>query len=50
MTLHKINRDVDVSNQIFMDNAPEHTGYNTEMQRVSKMSTMVVHTTDPRFP
>ena len=30
-TLDRINRDVGVSNDIFMDNAPHQTGYNTEI-------------------
>ena len=33
-TLDRINWDVRVSKEIFIDNAPEHTGYNTEIQRV----------------
>ena len=30
-TLDRIKRDVGVANEIFMDNAPEQTGYNTEV-------------------
>ena len=28
-TLDRINQDVGVANEIFMDNAPKKTGYNT---------------------
>ena len=27
-TLDRINRDVEIANEIFMENAPEKTGYN----------------------
>ena len=38
----RINWDVGVVNKIFMDNAPNQTGYNTEMQRVATMKRMEV--------
>ena len=49
-TLDRINRDVGVANEIFMDNAPKQTGYNTEMQRVARLSTIEVQTTEPYYP
>ena len=33
-----------------MDNAPEETGYNTEMQRLSRLERMEVRTTEPYSP
>ena len=48
--LDKINRDVGVSNEIFMDNAPKQTGYNTEMQRVERLARMEVQTTEQYSP
>ena len=32
MTLDRINRDVGVGNEIFMDNAPDQTVHNIDMQ------------------
>ena len=49
-TLDRINQDVGVANEIFMDNAPDQTGYNTEMQRVARMAGMEVRTTEPYYP
>ena len=39
-TLDRINRYIGVENEISMDNAPEKTGYNTEMQRVARLAIM----------
>ena len=39
-TLDRIKRDVGVANEIFMENAPDQTSYNTEMQRVARMARM----------
>ena len=39
-TLDRINRDIGVSNEIFMDNTPKQTGYNTEMHIVSRLKGM----------
>ena len=44
--LDRINQDVGVANEIFMDNAPEQTGYNTEMQRVARLARMEARTTE----
>ena len=33
-----------------MDNAPKHTGYNTEMQRLARLERREVQTTDPYSP
>ena len=41
-TLDRINWDVGVSNEIFMDNAPKQTGYNIEMQIVTRLEIMEV--------
>ena len=49
-TLERINKDVGVANEIFMDNAPDQTGYNTEMHRVTRLARMEVRTTDPYSP
>ena len=49
-TLDRINRDVGVASEIFMDNAPNQTGYNIEMQRVARLARMEVRTTEPYFP
>ena len=46
-TLYRMIMDVDVANKIFMDNAPEQTGYNTEMQRVARLTRMEFQTTEP---
>ena len=45
-TLDRINRDVGVANEIFMDNSPKQTGYNTEMHRVARLERMEVRTTE----
>ena len=37
-TLDRINLDNGVENEIFMDNAPDQTGYNKETQRVARMA------------
>ena len=39
-TLYRINQDVRVSKEIFMDNVPNQTGYNTEIQRVERLEIM----------
>ena len=44
--LYRINRDATVENEIFMDNTPDQTAYNTEIQRVVKLERMYVRTTD----
>ena len=49
-TLDRINRDVGVANEIFMENAPGKTGYNTEIQRVARLTRMEVQTTEPYSP
>ena len=49
-TLYRMNRYVGVANEIFMDNAPEQTGYNTEIQRVEILARMDVQTTEPYSP
>ena len=46
-TLDRINRDGGVAKTICMDDAPEQTGYNTEMQVVARLARMEVQTTDP---
>ena len=46
-TLDRMNRDVGVENKIFIENAPAHTGYNTEMHRVARLARMEVQTTEP---
>ena len=48
--LDRINWDVGVENEIFMDNAPKQTSYNTEMQRVERLARMEVRTTEPYYP
>ena len=49
-TLDRIKRDVGVANEIFIDNAPDHTSYNKEMQRVTRLARMKVQTTEPYSP
>ena len=49
-TLYRINRGVGVANKIFMENAPEQTGYNTEMQILARLARMEVRTTEPYSP
>ena len=49
-TLDRINWDVRVVNEIFMDNAPEKTGYNTEMHRLEILERMEVQTSEPYSP
>ena len=39
-TLDRINRDVGVANKIFMENAPDQTGYKIEIQRVARLARM----------
>ena len=46
-TLDRINREVGVANEIFMGNASNQTGYNTEMPRFTSMPRIDIHTTDP---
>ena len=50
MTQYRINWDVEVENDIFVDNAPKQTGFNKEIQRVERLERMYVRTTDPRSP
>ena len=49
-TLDRINKGDEVSNEIFMYNAPNQTGYNTRMQRVERLERMDVRTTKPHSP
>ena len=49
-TLDRINRDVGVANEIFMDNATKQTGYNTKMLKVTGVAIMEVQTTEPYSP
>ena len=49
-TLYVISRYVGVANEIFIDNAPEKTGYNTEMQRVARLTRMEVRNIEPYSP
>ena len=49
-TLDRINRDIGVANNIFMDNATRHNGYNKEIQRVTRLARMEVRTTKPYSP
>ena len=44
--LDRINWDVGVANEIFLDNAPKQTGYNTEMQIVARLERIEVRTTE----
>ena len=46
-TLERINWDVGVTKEIFMDNAPNQTGNNTEIQKVARLARMEVLTTEP---
>ena len=41
-TLYRINLDVGVANEIFLENAPYQTGYKTEMQIVTRLARMEV--------
>ena len=41
-TLDRINRDIVVANEIFMENSPDQTSYNIEMQRVARLARMKV--------
>ena len=41
-TLDRMNWDVGVANEIFMENAPKQTGYNKEMHRVAILARMEV--------
>ena len=49
-TLYRINRDVRVENEIFMDNTPNKTGYSTEMQIVERLAITDGPTTKPHSP
>ena len=44
------NQSSRVANEIFMENAPGKTGYNTEIQRVARLARMEVQTTEPYYP
>ena len=46
-TLDRTNRDAGFANEIFIDNAPAHTGYNKKMKRVAILARMEVQTTEP---
>ena len=46
----RINQYIGVETEIFVDNAPGQTGYNTEMQRVARMAILEVRTTEPHYP
>ena len=46
-TLDRINRDVGVENDIFMDNTPANTVYTTEIQRLARLIRMEARTTKP---
>ena len=48
--LHRINQDDGVINNIFLDNEPDQTGYNTKMYRLKRMAIMEVQTTEPYSP
>ena len=37
-TLDRINQDTEVENKIFMNNAPEKSDYDTEIQRVTRLA------------
>ena len=41
-TFYRINWDYGVANEIFMGNAPDQTGYNTEIQRLVRLKIMEV--------
>ena len=45
MYLDKLNRAVDIENDIFIENTLEQIGYNTEMKKVARKTTMKVVTT-----
>ena len=49
-TVERIHREDRVANEIFMDNETEQTGYNTEMQGVSRLARMEVRTIEPYSP
>ena len=46
----RINREFGVENEILMDNSPGQTGYNTEMQIVTRLTRMDVRTTKTHYP
>ena len=46
-TLYGINWDVRVLHEIFMDNAPNQNGYNTEMKKTVHMEILEIRTTGP---
>ena len=48
-TLHRINWDFGVANEIFMYNAPEKTDSKTEIHIVARLSRMEVLTTKPYY-
>ena len=48
-TVDRINRDSGVVNEIFMENVPNKTGYDTEMKRVARLARMEVQTTEPYY-
>ena len=44
MTLYRINQGFSLANEIFMDNSPNQTGYNTEIQTGARMEILDVCT------
>ena len=50
MILDRINWCIEVENEIFVDNAPNQTGYNIEVQRVARLKIMDVRATEPLYP
>ena len=50
MTLYRINRDVGLSKDIFMDNSPVKNGYNKEMQGVTGLERIDVRTNETHYP
>ena len=49
-TLDRINRYIGGANEIFMDNVPDQTGYNSEIQKVEREATIDIRTTEPYYP
>ena len=48
--LNMTNQEVRFANEICMENAPEKTCYNIEMQRVTRLESMEIRTTEPYYP
>ena len=49
-TLDRISWEAGVKNEISMDNAPEQTCYNTEIQKDSMLARMEVYTSETHYP